>query len=444
MINKIKELKNHQGFMKYFKNTSWLFAEKILRMVVSFFVGIWVARYLGPEQFGLFSYSQSFVGLFSSFISLGLTSIVIREIIKYPEKENKILGSAFFIRFGGALVMLLMLFIVTRILENDFYTSILIFIIASAIIIQSLNVIDFHFQAKSINKYAVYSNSFSLLLSSVIKIFFILYNFPLIAFVWLVLFDSIIVILGYLFWYLKKNNLNFIYSFDKTIALYLLRDSWPLMFSTLIITFYQQLDQVMLKNMISDYAVGQYAAAVRLNAIFSFLPGVILIALTPAIVNAKKISESLFLDRLQKLYDFIVLYSYVSIVVVFIFIKYFVLYTFGNEYSDVASIMYIIILGNVFAYLGAGSSRWFINVGYEKKILYRNILGITFNICGNYFLIPIYSVMGAAVTTILSQFTANLLYDLIDKDTDIVLKQKLKALFLLNYINLILKRKKIL
>ena len=54
MIDKIISLKNHQGFMKYFKNTSWLFFEKILRMFVGLFIGIWVARYLGPERFGLF------------------------------------------------------------------------------------------------------------------------------------------------------------------------------------------------------------------------------------------------------------------------------------------------------------------------------------------------------------------------------------------------------
>ena len=82
MIKKLKSLKNHQGFMKYFKNTSWLFGEKILRMIVGLFVGIWVARYLGPEQFGLLSYAGAFVGLFTAFATLGLDGIVVRELVK--------------------------------------------------------------------------------------------------------------------------------------------------------------------------------------------------------------------------------------------------------------------------------------------------------------------------------------------------------------------------
>ena len=82
MIAKLKSLKNHQGFLKYFKNTSWLFAEKVFRMVVGLLVGIWVARYLGPEQFGILRYSQSFVALFTSIATLGLNAIVVRELVK--------------------------------------------------------------------------------------------------------------------------------------------------------------------------------------------------------------------------------------------------------------------------------------------------------------------------------------------------------------------------
>ena len=55
-----------QGFRKYFANTSWLLGERVLRMAVSLFVGIYVARYLGPERYGLLSYTVSFVWLFSS------------------------------------------------------------------------------------------------------------------------------------------------------------------------------------------------------------------------------------------------------------------------------------------------------------------------------------------------------------------------------------------
>ncbi len=82
-------LRDHEGFRRYFANTSWLFAEKILRMFVGLFVGIWVARYLGPEKYGLLSYAQSFVGFFTAIATLGLDGIVVRELVKDESRREK-------------------------------------------------------------------------------------------------------------------------------------------------------------------------------------------------------------------------------------------------------------------------------------------------------------------------------------------------------------------
>ncbi|MCK5665476.1 MAG: oligosaccharide flippase family protein, partial [Thiotrichaceae bacterium] len=137
MLTKLKTLRQHQGFMRYFKNTSWLMGEKILRMGVGLFVGIWVARYLGPEQFGLLSYAQSFVFLFTAIATLGLDGIVVRELVKHSEKRDSLLGTAFGLKLIGAIMILPMLAIAVQLASNDSYTNLLVFIIASATIFQS-------------------------------------------------------------------------------------------------------------------------------------------------------------------------------------------------------------------------------------------------------------------------------------------------------------------
>ena len=81
-----------KGFRKYFKNTSWLLGERILRMAISLFVGIYVARYLGPERYGLLSYALSFVWLFSSLASFGLDDILVRELVKLPDQRQNLIG----------------------------------------------------------------------------------------------------------------------------------------------------------------------------------------------------------------------------------------------------------------------------------------------------------------------------------------------------------------
>ena len=225
VLQKVSNLWNHAGFRRYFANTAWLFAEKILRMVVGLFVGVWVARYLGPERYGLLSYAQSFVGLFGAIATLGLDGIVVRELVKDESKRNLLLGTAFLLKLFGAIMVLIVLAIAIKFTSNNQFANILIFIIGSATIFQSFNVIDLYFQSKVISRYVVFTNMVSLAMSSIIKIGLILYQASLIAFALMVLFDSIILALGYLYFYLK-NDLSFRdWRFDKRVAVALLKDS---------------------------------------------------------------------------------------------------------------------------------------------------------------------------------------------------------------------------
>ena len=105
MLKKIIALRKQSNFRKYFANTSWILGERISRMGVSLFVGIYVARYLGPERFGLLSYASSFVGIFVALATLGLDEVVVRELIKTPEQREKILGSSFLLKLVGTLLM---------------------------------------------------------------------------------------------------------------------------------------------------------------------------------------------------------------------------------------------------------------------------------------------------------------------------------------------------
>ncbi|MFV9985016.1 MAG: oligosaccharide flippase family protein [Francisella endosymbiont of Hyalomma asiaticum] len=84
----ILNLKLSEGFKKYFLNTGWLFIANISRMLASLLVGIWVTRYLGPKEFGIFNYASSFVALFSVLTTLGLDGVVVRELVKDSNKSN--------------------------------------------------------------------------------------------------------------------------------------------------------------------------------------------------------------------------------------------------------------------------------------------------------------------------------------------------------------------
>ena len=422
--------------MQYFRNTSWLFGEKILRMVVGLFVGIWVARYLGPEQFGLFSYAQSFVGLFTAFATLGLDGIVVRELVKDETRRDELIGTAFWLKLIGAIAVLIILAIAVNFTSNDTYANTLVFIIASATIFQAFNVVDMYFQSQVMGKYIVYANIISLFLSSIVKIALILNDAPLIAFAWTVLFDSSVLAMGFIYYYIKTNSKFKIQNltFNKATAVALLRDSWPLILSSFVISIYMKIDQVMIQAMMGSEAVGQYAAAVRISEAWYFIPMVIASSLFPAIVNAKAQSEELYYARLQKLYDLMV-WMAIAIALPMTFLSDWVIHLlYGEQYNQAGSVLMIHIWAGVFVFLGVASGKWLTAENLQMLSFWRTFNGMVINVILNFVLIPKYGVSGAAVATLISQVIAAYIFDFFNYKTRAMFFMKTKSFFLVHLI----------
>jgi O-antigen/teichoic acid export membrane protein len=423
VINKLKSLKNHQGFMKYLKNTSWLLGGNILRMIVGLFIGVWVARYLGPDRFGLLSYSSAFVGLFSAFATLGLDSIVIRALVVDESKRDVLLGTAFWLKVVGSLIVVLLLYIAVHFTNNSSFENMLIFIIAGGTVLQSFNVIDFYFQSKVLSKYVVYANTISLFISSALKIFLILTKAPLIDFVWLILLDIFISTIGFIFFYYNQGLSLINWKFQKKVAMQLLKDSWPLILSGLVISIYMRIDQVMIKEMIGSDAVGQYSAAIRISEVWYFIPMTIVSSLFPAIINAKKQSEVLYYERMQKLYD-LMAWMAIAIALPMTFLSDWIIHLlYGDAYTEAGKILMTHIWAGVFVFLGVASSKWFVAENMQIYSFYRTLAGAIINIVLNYVLIPIYGIYGAALATLISQAIASYIFNATNK--------KLKYTFLL-------------
>lgn len=412
---KFLSIKSDPGVRRYIENTSWLLGERILRMFVGLFVGIWVARYLGPEQFGLLSYAQSFVFLFTAITTLGLDSIVVRELVRDENCSEVLIGTAFGLKLFGAILILPVLGGAVLLTNNDRYTNLLIFIVASATIFQSFNVIDYYYQSKVLSKYVSFANSTTLFFSSVIKISLILNKSPLILFALMTLFDAIILALALIYFSHKNNHLNiFHWRFKWCTAIGLLKDSWPLILSSLVISVYMKIDQVMIKEMLDSDAVGNYAAAVRLSEAWYFIPMTIASSVFPAIVNAKSNNERLYHSRLQKLYTLMVWMAVSVALPISLISPWLIAVLFGNEYLAASSVLIVHVWAGVFVFLGVAFGKYLAAENLTKLAFYRTLLGAIMNVAINFLLIPSFGILGAAIATLISQFSANYLYDWVD------------------------------
>ena len=415
-MTKLKSLRNHQNFMKYFKNTSWLVLEKIVRLTVGFFVLILLTRYLGPENFGILAYSQSFVAIFAAFATLGLDIILVREIVKNKKNKNKLIGTAFYLKVIASIVSLLTILIINFFIGNDDNSMFITNIIAFSLIFQSFNVIDTYFQTYVISKYVVFANTTSFLISSSIKFFLIYYEYDLSYFAYALVFDSFVIALGYLYIYMNQKQSIFIWRFDADIAKYFLNNAWPLVLVTLSAFIYTRIDQVMIKHMIGNEAVGNYAAAIRVSELFLFIPGLIAQSIFPKIIDSKGNSMNEYYRLLEVLYKIVVWVAIPISLIIFYFSDNIVGLLYGSQYTQAGAILMVLSFSIFFNSVGAVSEKILYAEHYERKYLHRTILGMLLNIILNLILINIYGALGASIATLLTLVFIHYIYDLLDKD----------------------------
>jgi len=86
-------------------NLNWMLFNRILSMPIELFVGLYVARFLGPEKLGQLNYTVSLVALFSILVNLGVDSVIVRDIIKDDDKKHEILGSVLALKLIGCSIL---------------------------------------------------------------------------------------------------------------------------------------------------------------------------------------------------------------------------------------------------------------------------------------------------------------------------------------------------
>jgi len=395
-------LKQHSGIRKYFSNTSWLLGERVLRMAVLLFVGVYVARYLGPERFGLLSYTLSFVWLFSSLASFGLDDILVRELVKYPEQRKNLLGTVFWLKVFGTLVMGTAIALVLKYKVEDQQTYWMIALITFGFLFQATNVVDFYFQSQVQSKFAVRAQAIQLILTSLFKIYLVWNQAELIWFAFALMLDQVIVAVLFLLVYHWKIEWFPFFSFTWIQAKKLMKDSWPLIFAGMVVTVHMKIDQVMLKEMLDVKAVGVYSAAVKLCEAWYFVPSLITASLFPVIISSKQKSDTLYQQRMQKLYDLMVWVSVTVAIPTTFLADWVIVILYGNDFEASATVLRIYIWAGVFTFLGVASFKWLVTENLQHYSFYVLAIGTIINIGSNLLLVPIYGINGAAVATFIS------------------------------------------
>jgi len=418
-VKNLSYFKSHSKLRKIVSNTGWLFCDRVLRMGGGLFVGVWVARYLGTQQYGLFNYGLAFVSLFTPVFTLGLDDVVVRHLVRESSDKSEILGTTFGLKLiGGTVSVLLVVGSILFLEGNKPLTIWLVTILAITGIFRSADTIDLWFQSQVQSKYSVIAKNITYLFSILLKVGLILIKAPLLAFAWVTLAEIVMSAIGLIGIYQVKGfSKLWNWKWNFGTAKKLLKESFPLIFSGFAILIFMKIDQIMLGQMKGNNEVGIYSAAVRISELWYFIPTTIVSSVAPAIYAAKEKSEHHYYKRIGQLLRLLTYISLAISIPMTFFSKDIVLMMFGSGYIEAGAILAVHIWASLFVFMGVATSPWFIAEGLNHVSLGKTLLGAILNVILNFLLIPEYSGLGAAIATISSQAVAAFLSNAVDKRT---------------------------
>lgn len=413
-----------------FGNSMWQIGEKIITMIFSVFVTSIVARYLGTEDYGFVNYIISIVMLFTTFSTLGMEKITIKDIIEREESEERILGTSFYIRLIGGIVLIFISQITIYILdEKNMLAQLLGLIMGLCMIFRAYEVIEYYLQSQMKLKTISIIRFCSTFFVAILRILVVIFDWGIVGFTATYLFDAIIVAVLLKIWYKKRKKLKFKFSLEY--AKRILSKCWYVAISGLMVTLYMRIDQVMLGSMLDNKTEnGIYSATVRIAEIWYFVPTAIISAFQPAIVMKKKHSEEQYEKTMQRLYDIVAIVGIGFGILITLFGDIAVQILYGEEYKGATSILKISVWAGLFATLGTARSVWLVNENLQKYSLIYTSIGCVTNIVLNYFLIPKIGARGAAIATLIAQFVTNVLALVPFKKTRKSSTMILKSIFL--------------
>jgi len=243
---------------------------------------------------------------------LGLSGLVVRDIVLFPDEKEVLLGTTFALKMIGSMLAFLVAISIAFTMhsgnDNEFWV---LLILSIGLFAKPFEVIDFWFQSQIKSKYTVISRLTSIIAGGILKVVFVLTGASVIAFATgstlEILLVSVLLILA--FRYNGFSSVQWNASLSK--AKDLLSQSWVIILAGIFALMDLQIDRIMIARLFDDNAeVGIYSVAVLFSESWYFVPNTIAASVFPYLIELRKSNQLLYRKRLQQIYDLFFILSF--------------------------------------------------------------------------------------------------------------------------------------
>jgi O-antigen/teichoic acid export membrane protein len=185
------------------------------------------------------------------------------------------------------------------------------------------------------------------------------------------------------------------WKFSSSEAAELLRHSWPLFLSGLVIVVYQKMDQLFIEGMLNLNLLGNYAAAARISEASNFIPVAICAAIFPGIVHNRD-NKILQEKRLIQLYSVMVWSALLISMAGFLVGDEIISFLYKEQYNLAPGLFRILVWNTLVVFFGTAWSIWMVAERKQMYIIISQAVSMSVAFILNLNLIPLYGVSAAA------------------------------------------------
>lgn len=397
-------------------NMSWLMGGKIVNMILSFFVSLATARYLGPSNFGSINYVAAYVSFFSSIASLGLSVIVIKEVSSGEEDDNKVIWTGILMRFLTAVastIAVVAFFAIAK--RNDPLLVPIAALESIAILASAFDTFMYWFQGKLLGKYVSIAGVIAYLAMSLYRLYLLANGADILWFAFATSVDTLVLALVLFIFYVKENGFRPVISLP--LGRKLLKQSYHYLISGLIAILYSKIDQIMLGDMLDKASVGLYSAALTIASLWGMIPSAFIQSVSPILYKNAQTDRGMFLKRLKQSYAGIWFLNVCWSLAISLFSYWVVLLLYGAEYMGARKALIIVVWYSGISSLGSLTQVYLATENKNKYINYFALAGLVTDVVLNALLIPHFGITGAAVATLATYCVIHIVMPLVIKDT---------------------------
>lgn len=391
-----------------------LFLESLLRLGLTALISFWIARQLGPEQFGILNFASAFVAILLAVAALGMDTPVILRLTGAPQ-PGTLLGTALAVRAAASLLVLGVAVATAFLLKGNDPLALTTTLIVSLCIVGCIpTAFDYLFKAHTDALRPALARTGGTLVASGAKLACLLLGFGIIALAWTVLLETLIVSLGLILayrWHVRTSGADRL-AVDRRLFRELVRESLPYLYSTVAVVAYMKIDVVMLGYLSSNRETGIYSLAQKLSEVLYIVPVVLIDSAYPTLARRFLDSPKPDARHGQMLFDLAIGGSLLATLVALALAGPIIDALFGSAYHSSVDIFHLHAWSCIAIAMNTARHRWLAVEGLQRHAPTVTIIGLLLNVAMNLVLIPHLGAYGAAIATVVSYFVSGYLTSL--------------------------------